>query len=54
MKRVECDSVVAEYYCDNCEKREKNVPVQESIYAGPPMCDECDCEMSLDKMFLKE
>ena len=51
---VEADAVTADYYCDTCEKRENDVPIQESIYTGPPMCALCDVEMSLDKVHLKE
>ena len=53
-KEIPCDSVYAEYYCDNCETREKNIPVQESIYAGAPYCSKCNIEMSLDKLFIEE
>ena len=53
-RRVEADAVTADYYCDICEKRQDDVPIQESIYVGPPVCIDCDEEMSLDKVHLKE
>ena len=52
-KEIPCDSVYAQYYCDNCEIVEKDVPVQKSIYCGAPCCDKCNIEMSLDKLFIK-
>jgi NAD-dependent SIR2 family protein deacetylase len=53
-REIQPDSIYMEFYCDRCEKREENVDVQECIYNGPPMCSDCNIEMSLDKMFIEE
>jgi hypothetical protein len=49
---LDVDQVVADYYCDRCEERQARIPVQESIYAGAPMCAGCDIEMCLDRIYL--
>jgi hypothetical protein len=43
-------NVVADYVCDRCERTTKNIPVQESIYNGAPLCEACQEEMSLEKI----
>ena len=47
-KEVAVDKVVATYYCEDCDCDAHDVPVQESIYNGPPMCPNCEDEMSID------
>jgi len=52
-KKVIADYVTANYYCSKCDKIETEVPIQESIYNGPPMCLNCNIEMSLDEVFIE-
>ncbi len=47
-KELQVEKVVATYYCDDCQNDAHDVPVQESIYNGPPMCTNCNEEMTLD------
>lgn len=55
LKELYTDKVYADYMCTKCERRIENVPVQESIYNGPPICRHCaDEEMELQTMWLKE
>lgn len=54
MKEVQFGQVKIDFYCDRCEKRENKVDVQECIFSGPPMCTDCDIEMSPDKIFVDE
>ena len=50
---VNIDRITVNYRCDNCEKTETDVPVQESIYDGPPICLNCGEEMELDEAYIE-
>ena len=54
MKILDQEQVVANYYCDKCGEKQINIPVQESIYTGAPMCIDCNLEMSLDQIYIKD
>ena len=52
-KKVIADKVTADYDCDKCNSRQSEVPIQESIYNGPPLCPNCGEVMSLDEVFIE-
>jgi len=52
-RKVIADYVTANYYCSKCKKIETDVPIQESIYDGPPLCPNCDIEMVLDEVYIE-
>jgi len=52
-RKVIADYVTANYYCSKCEYIVTEVPIQESIYNGPPMCLNCDEQMSLDEVYIE-
>jgi DNA-directed RNA polymerase subunit RPC12/RpoP len=55
MKKVKVDinGATANYRCDYCESKEEDVPIQESIYNGPPICLNCGEEMAIDEVYVK-
>ena len=51
MKRLNINIIEANYSCGNCENKIKNIPIQESIYNGPPICLNCGEEMLIDEVY---
>ena len=50
---IDAEKVTLNFYCDSCEARENNVSVSEVVYVGPPFCQKCQDDMSLDKVFVE-
>ena len=51
---LNADHVLADFMCDNCQATSEEIPVQETIYNGPPYCTKCENEMSLQKIYLNK
>jgi DNA-directed RNA polymerase subunit RPC12/RpoP len=48
---IDIDSVMVSYKCKRCKKLITDIPVQESIYNGPPLCTDCEEEMDIVSIY---
>jgi len=46
------DLIRLSFSCSDCDKEETSVPISEAVYNGPPLCPECEKEMTIDYQLL--
>lgn len=49
MRKVTTDFVRLNFICEDCDIKQSSIPIAEAVYNGPPLCPECEEEMSLEE-----